>query len=202
MLIEAEIGYLAYPGRGVTVHPGKTNHYLLRRAIDIKIDEKFDCLTVEKFDCPISGSFRISDVHLPDVFAVRSRALVTMAAPGLVDQPIVDRQAQQFEKQQYQEKLKEKFNQLIFQWHKECGATSSITKVISCPAYLRIIAMGPDVIPLILRQLESEGDEPDFWFWALQLLTGANPVPQDAQGDMKRIAEIWLDWARRYEYAW
>src|SRR5205823_2029616 len=69
------------------------------------------------------------------------------------------------------------FQQLVSRWRKERGATSSITRMAMCQSYQRIIGMGEKIIPLILRQLESEGDDPDHWFWALQALTRENPVP-------------------------
>ena len=59
------------------------------------------------------------------------------------------------------------FEQFRLQWRRERAATSSITNIVSCPSYQRIIAMGRGVIPLILRQIESEGDDPDHWGWAL-----------------------------------
>jgi hypothetical protein len=93
------------------------------------------------------------------------------------------------------------FDVLRQQWHRERGATSSITTMAMCPAYQSIIAKGPKIIPRILRQLELEGDEPDMWFWALRVLTNENPVPLDAQGDVVRMAQAWLTWGRAH-YAW
>jgi len=60
---------------------------------------------------------------------------------------------------------------------------------------MRIIGMGEKAIPLILRQMENEGDEPDQWFWALQILTEADPVPQEQRGDYAVMARTWLNWA-------
>jgi hypothetical protein len=94
------------------------------------------------------------------------------------------------------------FQQLVSQWHKERGATSSITQMAMCPSYQRIIGMGEKAIPLILRQIENEGDDPDHWFWALQAVTRANPVSEDAQGDMREMAKAWLDWAYMAGYDW
>jgi hypothetical protein len=87
------------------------------------------------------------------------------------------------------------FRSLVQEWYRERGATSSITKMATCYPYQRIIAMGPRVIPLILDQLDDEGDDPDMWFWALQVLTGVNPVPEAARGDLRAMAKIWLEWA-------
>lgn len=94
------------------------------------------------------------------------------------------------------------FQLLASQWHKERGATSSITQMATCPSYQRIIGMGGKVIPLILRELENEGDDPDHWFWALQALTRKDPVPEDARGDMREMARAWLDWAYMAGYDW
>ena len=54
---------------------------------------------------------------------------------------------------------------------------------------------------LILHQLEDEGDDPDMWFWALQVLTGVNPVPEAARGNMGAMAKVWFDWASEVD-AW
>jgi hypothetical protein len=93
------------------------------------------------------------------------------------------------------------FNALVSQWHDERGVTSSAMQMAMCPAYQRIIAMGPPAIPLILRQLASEGDEPDMWFWALRVLTNVDPVPPQHRGNINAMARAWLDWGRgRYVY--
>jgi hypothetical protein len=93
------------------------------------------------------------------------------------------------------------FRQLVASWRKERGATSSITKMAMCPSYQRIIAKGELTIPLILREMEIEDDEPDQWFWALAVITGADPVPDEARGDIIQMAKAWLDWGRS-RYAW
>lgn len=69
------------------------------------------------------------------------------------------------------------------------------------PAYQRIIGMGPDAVPLILAQLEAEGDDPDQWFWALRAITAANPVKPEDQGNTVKMAEAWLRWAKHEGYA-
>jgi hypothetical protein len=93
-----------------------------------------------------------------------------------------------------------KFQGLLARWREERGATSSITEAAQCDAYMRIVGMGERAIPLILRQMESEGDEPDQWFWALQILTEADPVPDEERGDYAAMARTWLDWAFRNWY--
>jgi hypothetical protein len=94
-----------------------------------------------------------------------------------------------------------RFRLLIEKWHKERGITSSSTKMVSCPSYQRIIGMGDKVVPLILRQMQSEGDDPDHWFWALEMITDADPVPVEAYGDTVSMAQAWLSWAEG-RYTW
>lgn len=89
------------------------------------------------------------------------------------------------------------FQSLAKQWQEERGAVSSISQMALCYSYQRIIAMGERAIPLILRQLEQEGDEPDHWFWALRMLTGINPIPEEARGDMRAMARAWIEWGEK-----
>jgi hypothetical protein len=52
-----------------------------------------------------------------------------------------------------------------------------------------------------LRELETEGDDPDHWFWALEMITGEDPVPVNAYGNTILMANAWLEWAKG-RYAW
>jgi hypothetical protein len=89
-----------------------------------------------------------------------------------------------------------KFNELSAKWKKERGISSSLSKAAMSPSYQKIIGLGPDVIPLILRRLREEGDHPDFWFWALESLTGENPVSEDDRGKFRAMAKAWLAWGQ------
>jgi len=93
--------------------------------------------------------------------------------------------------------LERKFNLLAKQWKRETLNLSSIQEIILHPSYQRIIGMGPDVIPIILRQLKRT---PDFWFWALKCLSDVDPVTREIRGDISAMTEAWLDWGREHEY--
>ena len=112
--------------------------------------------------------------------------------------PSNDRTDGQYQIVQWQEAA---FRALTKEWHVERGVSSSITEIAMCPAYQRIIAMGEPAVLLILRQMESEGDEPDMWFWALRAITNVDPITDDIRGDVVAMAGAWLDWGRRH-YAW
>jgi len=100
------------------------------------------------------------------------------------------------------------FQTLRREWLVKRGATSSIPEMSMQEPYQRIIGMGEVAVPLILAQLRREGDEPDQWFWALRVLTDANPVTPENQGDFRAMARAWIDWgatkefSEHPEYAW
>jgi hypothetical protein len=102
------------------------------------------------------------------------------------------------------EKIKNwiKFQALVDRWRNERGAMSSITEMSILPAYQKIIGMGEDAVPLILAELESEGDDPDQWFWALIAITEENPVKPEDQGNFMKMAQAWFNWAQAEGYAW
>src|SRR3954452_14891428 len=67
------------------------------------------------------------------------------------------------------ESLRSRFRGLADTWSEETGDSSFIQKKVSHPAYQQIIGLGPDVVPLILHELE---ETPAHWFWALAAVTG------------------------------
>ncbi len=94
-----------------------------------------------------------------------------------------------------------RFQNLVDDWRRERGATSSITEMAMLPSYQSIIGMGADAIPLLIAQLKSEGDEPDQWFWALKAITGVNPIKPEDQGDFAKMAQTWVAWVENEDYA-
>lgn len=103
-------------------------------------------------------------------------------------------------REQAKEKLDiaNRFNALASQWKLERGISSSLSKIALCPAYQKIIGLGPDAVPLILQQVKDEGDHPDFWFWALESITHENPVREDDIGNFRAMAKAWLEWGRSH----
>jgi hypothetical protein len=49
----------------------------------------------------------------------------------------------------------------------------------------------------ILAELEAR---PDHWFWALNAITGSDPVPQADRGIMEKMAKAWLAWGAEHGY--
>jgi hypothetical protein len=61
------------------------------------------------------------------------------------------------------------------------------------PAYEEICNMGPAAIPLILKELE---ERPDYWFAALERLTGLKMPSRGGKFDKERAE--WLDWGNHF----
>ncbi len=93
--------------------------------------------------------------------------------------------------------LEQTFNNLAKKWKRDTMHFSLVQQMVLHPAYQEIIGLGPEVIPLILQELEKESN---FWFWALRSLTGEDPVTEDMRGDVMAMREAWLDWGRRSAY--
>ena len=89
--------------------------------------------------------------------------------------------------------LRERFQQLSREWHQATHYLSAGPQLVAHPAYLKIIALGSAVVPLILRKLERE---PAHWFPALVALTNFDPVSEDDWGDVEAMARTWLEWGR------
>jgi len=91
------------------------------------------------------------------------------------------------------------FKSLCKQWLKERGVTSSAVKMSMCSSYQRIIGMGMRALPFILEELRAEAKDPDHWFWALEMITGTDPIPEEHYGNTVRMAEAWLSWAEEQD---
>ncbi len=93
-----------------------------------------------------------------------------------------------------------KFRRLADEWQKSTAFYSSIMDIAMHPSYQQMIGMGPVAVPLILRCLKSEGEEPNDWFWALAAITSQNPVPQESRGNIVEMSKAWLEWGSKNGY--
>jgi hypothetical protein len=91
-----------------------------------------------------------------------------------------------------------RFYQLAAVWKNDTIHLSNIDEKLAHPAYQAIIAMGPDVLPLIFAELQRE---PDDWFAALRALSGANPVTVDSPRTLNETIAAWLKWAKEHGYS-
>lgn len=99
----------------------------------------------------------------------------------------------------YKESIIRKFYTLASTWRSDVLFTSSTSKMVMHPAYQQIIGMGRDVVPLLLLELE---ERPDHWFWALEAITGVDPIKPEHHGKIKEMAAAWLKWGKENGYKW
>jgi hypothetical protein len=90
--------------------------------------------------------------------------------------------------------IQERFDRLRDDWKSKTRHLSNTAQISLVFPYQMIIGMGPQVVPLILAELEKETDH---WFWALEAITGENPVAKHEVGDMEASAQAWLSWGKR-----
>ncbi len=93
----------------------------------------------------------------------------------------------------------ERFGRLSWEWKSSVKYLSSMNEIVLHPAYQKIIGMGNDVLPFILRELEESLHH---WFWALRSITGVDPVPPESRGMPKEMARAWLEWAKGQGIRW
>ena len=89
---------------------------------------------------------------------------------------------------------RDRFHRLASDWKKQSRYLSNTAQMAMLKPYQQIIGMGWCVVPLILEELQRE---PDQWFWALEAITDVNPVPPDAAGNVRLMAQAWVEWGRR-----
>jgi hypothetical protein len=89
--------------------------------------------------------------------------------------------------------LEKRFRELEAQWTQDTEVLSSYQEIVGHPAFQAIVGLGPAVVPLMLRDLE---ERPRLWVWALPRITGENPVPDEAAGNIREMGEAWLNWGR------
>lgn len=92
-----------------------------------------------------------------------------------------------------QAQIEKEFNELAENWYLETLHSSAYLDKILHPAYQRIIGLGKEVIPFILRELN---DQPGEWFWALRALTGEDPTTKAQARKRDELAKAWLDWGK------
>jgi hypothetical protein len=91
-------------------------------------------------------------------------------------------------------RLRERFQRLAAEWKERSRYLSNTAQMALLEPYQRIIGMGPLVLPLILEELRRE---PDQWFWALEAITEQNPVPPEAMGKVRLMAQAWVHWGEQ-----
>jgi hypothetical protein len=98
-----------------------------------------------------------------------------------------------------EQSLAQDFQRLDALWRKETAYQSSSTRIRNHPAFREVVALGDAVVPLLLRELQND---PNLWVWALPEITGADPVPPEDRGNISKMTEAWLRWAKEKGLTW
>lgn len=91
--------------------------------------------------------------------------------------------------------VRSEFEQLAQQWRQETSFHSSPSRRFTHTAYQRILAMGKDAIPHILKELSVR---PDHWFYALKFIAGEDVAKHALNFDEART--VWLEWGYANDY--
>jgi hypothetical protein len=91
----------------------------------------------------------------------------------------------------------QRFRELTARWHKDTVFLSSTSDIATHPAYQQVIGMGQAALPFIFTELRNK---PGHWFWALRSITGEDPVPAQARGNLAQMTAAWLRWASQHGY--
>lgn len=93
------------------------------------------------------------------------------------------------------EEVERRFGILLEQWTRETHFESNYSRLMAHPAYRKILGLGPQVVPLLLKNL-VHGSGP--WLAALEDITGENPIRVEHEHDARLMVEDWLEWGRRH----
>jgi hypothetical protein len=93
---------------------------------------------------------------------------------------------------------RERFQALAAEWKGKSRHMSNVAQMALLQPYQRIIGMGQEAVPFLLEELRRE---PDQWFWALEAITQENPVPPEAAGKVRLMAETWIEWGKKHGYS-
>ena len=93
------------------------------------------------------------------------------------------------------ESQRDRFQRLAAEWKKQSRYLSNTAQMAMLNPYQRIIGMGRAAVPLILEELRRE---PDQWFWALEAITDESPVPAEAAGKVRLMAQAWIEWGKQH----
>lgn len=87
--------------------------------------------------------------------------------------------------------LPQRFAKLREEWKRSTPWGAGIRESCALPAYQKIVNMGHDVVPTLLRELKRQ---PDHWFIALKAITGQDPVQPENRGKVRLMAADWVKW--------
>src|SRR5207248_2786213 len=95
------------------------------------------------------------------------------------------------------ETVEQRFRRLAAAWREVAPSHPRSPVRYDHPVYQEVISLGPAVVPCLLHALT---EYPRDWFWALHIITGADPVTPEARGNFSGMKEAWLHWGGAQGY--
>ena len=89
------------------------------------------------------------------------------------------------------------FEELVARWREDTAGLSIAQRIVTNADYLRIIALGPLAVPLILDDLRRNGG---FWYPALEAITGVSPERAEERTSREGMKAAWLRWGEEHGY--
>ncbi len=96
-----------------------------------------------------------------------------------------------------EEPLAERFERLFENWYAETAAHSSGHVILGHPSFRQIIGLGKPAIPLILKKMQGKFS---FIHFALEEITGEDPILEEHRGKPVSCAQDWLEWGKKNKY--
>ncbi len=95
------------------------------------------------------------------------------------------------------QEVRDIFHKHLEIWHKETCLSSRI--IIEHPSYLRIIGLGPAVLPHLFAEMQVR---PGWYFTILRSIVDDNPkdITNDDAGRLQSLTDKWLKWADENGY--
>lgn len=97
-----------------------------------------------------------------------------------------------FTQDMYKHYLQKRFDFLKAIWKSETIFVSNAHDIINNAAYRNIISLGRDILPFIFADLKVNDNH---WFYALEIITGQNPIKAEHKGVVPLMKQDWIDWA-------
>jgi hypothetical protein len=91
--------------------------------------------------------------------------------------------------------FEQKFKNFTLTWQTETRFLSSPAEIAMNKSYQAIVGMGEKALPLIFEEMQCR---PHHWFWALEAITGINPVPKEHRGNLELMTNDWLEWGQTW----
>jgi hypothetical protein len=90
--------------------------------------------------------------------------------------------------------LEDQFRRHADKWEQDTAFMSATPMRVMHESYQSIMAMGPAVVPILLRDLDKTHRH---WFWALRHLNnGIDPVSPADRGNVRKMINAWVKWGK------